>query len=143
MKSETKAHAELKGLAFAWARANGFPLAAFEVRVPASDYRSDVAAASRHPAGPSGAIALFECKQSRADFLRDQADEPAIRVEAAKVAKRLAELRSMIAVHRPDLRRGESLFPEYDCYIWRDCSMKPFIASKPSWKCCSGRPPRR
>ena len=116
MKSETKAHAELKGLAFAWARANGFPLAAFEVRVPASGYRADVAAASRHPTAPTGAIALFECKQSRADFLRDQADEPAIRAEAAKVAKRLAELRSMIAVHRPDLRRGESLFPEYDCY---------------------------
>ena len=116
MRGETKAHAELKALAFTWARANGFPIAAFEVRVPASGYRADVAAASRHPGAPAGAIALFECKQSRADFLRDEADEPKIRVRGSEIAQRLAALRALIAVHRPDLRRGESLFAEYDCY---------------------------
>jgi hypothetical protein len=116
MKGETKAHAALKRLAFTWARTNGFPIAAFEVRVPASGYRADVAAASRHPSAATGAIALFECKQCRSDFLRDQADEPKIRVEGARIAQRVAALRSLIAVHRPDLRRGESLFAEYDCY---------------------------
>jgi len=116
MSGETKAHAELKALAFAWARANGFPIAACEVRIPGSGYRADVAAGSRHPMAAAGAIALFECKQSRADFLRDEADEPRIRARGAEIAQRLAALRDLIAVHRPDLRRGESLFAEYDCY---------------------------
>ena len=120
MKGETKAHAELKALAFAWARTNGFPLAALEVHVPASGYRADVAAASRHPSAAIGAIALFECKQSRTDFRRDQADEPRIQAEGAALARRIAALRSLIAVHRPDLRRGESLFAEYDCYDFGD-----------------------
>jgi len=71
------------------------------VRVPACAYR---------------AVALFECKQSRADFLRDEADEPRVRARGAEIARRLAALRALIAVHRPDLRRGESLFAEYDCY---------------------------
>ncbi|HUL55201.1 MAG TPA: hypothetical protein VLT83_17490, partial [Opitutaceae bacterium] len=99
-RGETKAHAELKALAFAWARANGFPLAAFEVHVPASGYRADVAAASRHPLAADGAVALFECKQSRADFLRDEADEPRVRARGAEIARRLAALRALIAVHR-------------------------------------------
>ena len=113
---ETQAHRTLKRLALTWARAAGLVIAGVEVRIPHSGYRADVAAASRHPMGPEGRVALFECKQGRADFLRDQADETATRTQAAALALRVQSLRAAVASHRPDLRRGESLFPEFDCY---------------------------
>lgn len=117
MKSgETQAHRELKRLAFEWARAHGLPIAACEVRVPKSGYRADVAAMSRQPLSEAGLVALFECKQCRSDLIRDQADEPAVRIRSVELAARVGELRALIAVHRPDLRRGESLFAEFDEY---------------------------
>lgn len=116
---ETQAHRTLKRLALEWARAARLVIAGVEVRIPHSGYRADVAAASRHPAGPEGRVALFECKQSRADFLRDQADEAATRTQAAALAARVQALRAAVASHRPDLRRGESLFAEFDSYDLR------------------------
>lgn len=113
---ETQAHRTLKRLALTWARGAGLVIAGLEVRIPHSGYRADVAAASRHPVGAEGRVALFECKQGRADFLRDQADEPATRTKAIALAARVEALRTAIASHRPDLRRGESLFPEFDSY---------------------------
>lgn len=118
-RSETAAHLELKKLAFAWAQENGFPIAACEVRIPASGYRADVAACSLVRKNAERAVALFECKQSRADLLRDRTDEPAARERNAKLGERLARLRALIAEHRPDLRRGDSLFPEFDDYDLR------------------------
>lgn len=115
-RGETEGHKNLKRLAFEWARAAGLPLAACEVRVPQSGYRADVAGLSRNPAAPDARVALFECKQCRADFLRDQVDEPQARAEALALAERVAALRALLAVHRPDLRRGESLFAEFDSY---------------------------
>jgi len=116
---ETQAHLGLKRLAFDWARANGLPVAGFEVRVPKSGFRADVAAVSRHPAGEHGLVALFECKQARADFLRDEADEPLARIRCLELTQRLFHVRSLVAEHRPDLRRGETLFPEFDDYDFR------------------------
>ena len=118
-RGETAAHQALKQLAFAWARENGFPIAACEVRIPASGYRADVAACSPTRKGAERVVALFECKQCRADFLRDQANEPAVRLQNAELAKRMNALRALVAEHRPDLRRGEALFPEYDDYDFR------------------------
>jgi hypothetical protein len=115
-RGETQAHRELKRLAFEWARENGLPIAGCEVRVPKSGYRADVGAMSRAPLGEAGVVALFECKQCRADLIRDHADEPVVRGRSAEIAQRLGELRAMIAVHRPDLRRGVSLFAEFDDY---------------------------
>jgi hypothetical protein len=113
---ETQAHRTLKRLALTWARAAGLVIAGVEVRIPHSSYRADVAAASRHPVGAEGRVALFECKQGRADFLRDQADETTTRTQATALAARVQALRAAVASHRPDLRRGESLFPEFDSY---------------------------
>jgi hypothetical protein len=113
---ETEEHKNLKRLAFEWALSSGLSLAGCEVRVPRSPYRADVAAMSRRPTAPNSSVALFECKQCRSDFLKDCADEPATRAEAAGLAARLRSLTELIAVHRPDLRRGESLFAEYDSY---------------------------
>ncbi len=111
---ESRGHRELKRRALAWARDRGLHLAACEVRVPRSPYRADVVAATRRVATGEGTVALFECKQSRADFLRDESDEPSVLQAARMAAERLRALRSAIAVHRPDLRRGADLFPEWD-----------------------------
>ncbi|MDB6094095.1 MAG: hypothetical protein JWM32_1657 [Verrucomicrobia bacterium] len=119
-RGETEAHRTLKRLAMAWARAHSLPLAAQEVRIPRSAYRADVAGASRHPARAEGVVAVFECKQCRADFLHDEADETTVKAAAASHHARLLHLRQLVALHRPDLRRGESLFAEYDSYDLRD-----------------------
>jgi hypothetical protein len=113
---ESEAHKNLKRLAFEWAISSGLRFAGCEVRIPRSPYRADVAAMSRKPASRDPSVALFECKQCRADFLRDCANEVEMRTEAESLARRLDALRESIAVHRPDLRRGESLFAEYDSY---------------------------
>lgn len=111
---ESRGHRELKRRALTWAREQGLVLAACEVRVPRSPYRADVVAATRGLATGGGTVAIFECKQSRADFLRDEADEPAVRAAARAASDRLRLLRESIGAHRPDLRRGAGLFPEWD-----------------------------
>lgn len=106
---ETAAHRELKRLAQAWARGQGFVEVAPEVRVPRSGFRADVAAVR-----PDGATAVFECKQSRADLRKDAHDEAAVRAKLAAAGARRRSLEEMLAVHRPELRRGEALWPEFD-----------------------------
>jgi hypothetical protein len=112
---ESAAHRELKQLALAWARAHRLSLAGTEVRLPRSAYRADVAAATPRQLGEQAVTAIFECKASRADFLRDAALEQATREKVAALAERLDALNRLIGAHRPDLRRGEELFPEFDC----------------------------
>ena len=112
--SETAAHRRLKELARRWAGDTGFGIAALEVRVPRSGYRVDVAAYARGTKQQPGRTALFECKQARADLLKDSRAEIATRERLAGLLARRAKLEKLIAEHRPDLRRGESLFPEFD-----------------------------
>ena len=111
--SETENHRQLKRLALAWAQANGFDIAATEVHVPKSGYRADVVACAR---GTAGRTAIFECKQARADLLKDARGEAEARRRVAELAERRAKLEALIGGHRPDLRRGESLFPEFDAW---------------------------
>jgi hypothetical protein len=112
-RGETENHRQLKTLALAWARANGFAIAAAEVRVPKSGCRADVAACSP---GPGRRTAVFECKQARADLLKDARREDEARRRVAELADRLRTLEALIGAHRPDLRRGESLFAEFDAW---------------------------
>lgn len=112
---ESRSHRELKQLAVAWARANRLSLAGTEVRLPRSSYRADVAAATPRQLGSQAVTAVFECKASRADFLRDAAPESATRENILALSARLDALNQLIGVHRPDLRRGEELFPEFEC----------------------------
>jgi hypothetical protein len=112
-RSETDTHLQLKALALTWARANGFAIAACEVRVPKSGYRADVVAASR---GTARRTAVFECKQARADLLKDAHAEAETRRRLAELIARRAKLEELLAMHRPDLRRGDALFPEFDSW---------------------------
>ena len=116
---ESAAHRNLKRLAFAWACARRLKLAACEVRLPRSGYRADVAAATPRALSDGAFTAVFECKATLADFLRDSAVEAGATERIATLAARLRELRALIAGHRPDLRRGEELFAEFDAYDLR------------------------
>jgi hypothetical protein len=123
MPGETSTHRRLKVLALKWAQEHGLPLAAMEVRVPRSGYRADVAARAR---GVDGVTALFECKQSRADFLKDAHDLALTRVRLEELSERRLQLESLLAMHRPDLRRGETLFVEYDAWDFSGLEHLPY-----------------
>jgi len=114
--AETQNHLRLKALALTWAQTHGFPIAGTEVRVPKSGYRADVAACGRGGGDGAGRTAVFECKQARADLLKDAHAEEATRARLAELAARRRGLEEMLAVHRPDLRRGEALWAEYDAW---------------------------
>jgi len=94
-------------------------LGATEVRLPRSGYRADVVAATPRTLASNAFTAVFECKVSRADFLRDSAPEAGAAETIQKLSERLTTLRALIASHRPDLRRGEELFPEFDAFDLR------------------------
>lgn len=111
--AETENHCRLKTLALAWAQTNGFAICGVEVRVPRSGYRADVAAAGR---GATARTAVFECKQSRADLLKDAHGEVVTLARLNELTERRRTLEELLAVHRPDLRRGEALWPEYDAW---------------------------
>lgn len=110
---ESEAHATLKRLALLWAQTNGFAIAAPEVRLPRSGYRVDVAACSR---GAHGRTAVFECKQARADLLKDAHAEEATWRRLEELMARRAALEEMFTTHCPELRRGEALWPEFDTW---------------------------
>jgi len=112
---ESRSHVALKCLSVEWARAHGLTLVGTEVPLPRSSYRADVAAASPGQLGDGAVTAVFECKVSRSDFLRDSAPEETTRRRIRDLADRLGKLNALIGAHRPDLRRGETLFPEFDC----------------------------
>jgi hypothetical protein len=133
--AETDRHLQLKALAIAWLRAHGCRVMATEVRCPLSKFRVDVAAyldplpakprptshitplppePLRRQPGEPRTIAI-ECKQSRADFLRDRRDHDellALRESLLRQRDHLALTR--VKPNEPHLRReGSSLF-EHD-----------------------------
>lgn len=113
--SESTAHFNLKRAALLWAQQNRFSVAAWEVRVPLSPYRADVAA-YRPEAGPEqiGVSAIFECKQARSDFLKDHHELTGNLARLRDLQQRRAVLERLLAVHHPTLRCGDSLFPEFE-----------------------------
>jgi hypothetical protein len=112
-------HRELKRFALNWAAAHRLVLAATEVRLPRANYRADVAAATPRALSTNAFTAVFECKASRADFLRDSAPETGAAETIVRLNERLTALRTLIGGHQPDLRRGEALFPEFDAFDLR------------------------
>src|SRR4051812_17717191 len=114
--NETESHQALKRLALEWAHANGFTIAACEVRVPKSGYRADVSAYAPLRRDQTARTAIFECKQARADLLKDAHAEAETRHRLAELIERRKKLEELLAVHRPDLRRGEALWPQFDTW---------------------------
>jgi len=123
-----EAHQELQRLSITWAREQGFLAVANEVRVPRSNYRADVAGymdrrrAARYGfvAGDDalGVTAIWECKASRADFLKDARAAEPTRERLRELEQRRATLERLLKVHYPSLRRGETLFAEFDAWDW-------------------------
>lgn len=112
---ESTAHFNLKRAALLWAQKNGFTAVAWEIRVPQSPYRADVAA-YRAASSPNdvGITAVFECKQARSDFLKDHHDLAGSLARLAELHQRRSVLERLLGVHHPSLRRGDSLFPEFE-----------------------------
>ena len=112
-KSETEAHARLKRLAFVWAQAQGFSACAMEVCLPKCRYRVDLAAC-RSQRKQIESTAVFECKQALCDLRRDNCQSEAARRRLDAICKRRHILETRLREHYPNLRNGDSLFPEFD-----------------------------
>jgi len=123
---ETEAHRRLKVLAVAWAVEAGYTAIADEARLPRTPYRADVVAARFD--GAAVEIAVFECKQARSDLLKDSAAEKRTRAKLEELHERRVALEAQLAIHRPDLRAGETLFPEFDRYDFSDLRHEGFKA---------------
>jgi hypothetical protein len=84
-----------------------------EVRAPRSPYRVDVAGIriDRKPA--ISTVAVFECKQSRSDLLRDNRRRDQLRDSLVQLQERREKLESLLAIHFPSLRTSDCLFPEW------------------------------
>jgi hypothetical protein len=110
---ESDKHRRLKELTLLWAFRRGYRCCALEVRAPRSFYRVDVAAIriDRKPA--ISTVAVFECKQSRNDLLRDNRRRDQLRDSLMQLQKRREKLESLLAVHYPSLRTSECLFSEW------------------------------
>jgi hypothetical protein len=137
--SETPRHLELKRLSLGWAQRQGFRIAGAEVSLPHLRVRLDAAACkapkrAERAAAPSGcegavgATAIFECKQHRSDFLRDSrcTEKLGQRLRALHERRKLYE--AALPFHLPSLRKGESLFPEFDGYRFEEAGYEPYDA---------------
>jgi hypothetical protein len=110
---ETERHARLKRLAFLWAQAQGYSACAMEVSLPKCRYRADVAAYRLAPK-KIGTTAIFECKQALSDLRRDNCQSDAARARLETISGRRQLLEARLHEHYPNLRNGDSLFPEFD-----------------------------
>src|ERR1700761_633913 len=109
-RGETENHLRLKRLALLWAQAHGYSACAFEVSLPRSRYRADLAA---YRPRPNTATAIFECKQARADLHRDNCCTEAVRGRLDSLDRRRQILEATLRVHYPQLRIADSLFAEF------------------------------
>jgi hypothetical protein len=135
-RHESDRHLALKKLSLAWAQEHGYTIAAAEVSAPhLGRARLDVAAYRPPPRcslarkkGPPviGATAIFECKQSRADFLHDTRRESEITDRLKKLQERRVMYEESMQLRFPSLRRGEALFPEFDGYDFASLGHPPY-----------------
>lgn len=131
-RGETERHKGLKDLAVRWARQNGLKLVAKEVSFPHNRFRVDVAAFRPHHKVPSkiqltgdlGVTAVFECKQSRSDLIKDSQNQEKALARLKTLVQRKTKLESLLKIHCPHLARGEFLFPEFDNYDFESLEHK-------------------
>lgn len=84
-----------------------------EVSLPKCRYRADVAA-HRRQRKQIGSTAIFECKQALCDLRRDNCHSEAAFQRLELICKRRQILEARLRAHYPNLRNGDSLFPEFD-----------------------------
>lgn len=132
---ESPAHLELKRLALIWAQANGYPIAACEVSLPNLRFRLDAGAyrpASRRDARAARAVAavgvtaVFECKASRTDLVRDCRRTDRLLARMKVLLERRLTLERLLGLHFPSLRHGDGLWPEYDSYAFDQSEHAPY-----------------
>jgi hypothetical protein len=126
--AETPEHRELKRLALAWAQRHGYRVAAAEVSVPALGARLDVAACRPAPKarGGVGTTIIFECKQSRGDFLKDSRSTALLSARLERLLERRALYEESMRLHFPSLRNGDTLFAEFDSYRFEAAGFEPY-----------------
>lgn len=141
--SESSAHRELKRLALIWAQANGYPVAACEVSLPNLRFRLDVGAyrpgsirALRHhprlnatravTIAALGVTAVFECKASRVDLIRDCRSAARLLQRMKVLTERRSTLERLLKIHCPSLRNGDSLWPEYETFAFDQADHRPY-----------------
>src|SRR5213083_266633 len=110
---ERTQHARLKQLALIWAQTHGFSACAMEVTLPRCRYRADVAGYRSVPK-QVGSTAVFECKQALCDLRRDNCHSEAARRRLEAICERRQLLETQLHAHYPNLRNGDSLFPDFD-----------------------------
>jgi hypothetical protein len=142
-RSESPEHFQLKRLALIWVRENGYAAAAAEVTLPQFRFRLDVAAyrpattrTTRHDAKTGkerrisvaaiGTTAIFECKASRPDYLRDSRSMAATVERLKTLAARKARHEETLQIHCPSIRNGDSLFPEYETLNFERPGWEPY-----------------
>jgi hypothetical protein len=106
-------HLRLKELTLVWAYHRGYRCCAMEVRAPRSSYRVDVAGIRIDRKSAPSTVVVFECKQSRNDFLRDNRRRDELRDRLVLLQERRKTLESLLATHHPSLRTSDCLFPEW------------------------------
>ncbi|MEM7387533.1 MAG: hypothetical protein AAF514_21560, partial [Verrucomicrobiota bacterium] len=117
----------MKRASLHWAQAHGYPICGLEISLPNSAFRAD--AAAFRPARSESErdlTVVFECKQSRPDFLKDSKDTETLKARLRDLHRRRRRLSRLLAVHHPSLRRGDSLFPEYESYNFESLPHRGF-----------------
>lgn len=125
MAGETSTHRALKDATALWALERGFQAVAHEIRIPRSGYRADAAACrtSKIRRADGRAIpfpsltAIFECKQSRADFFKDSHQVSASLARLKQLQERKVKLDRLLGTHYPTLSQGGELFAEFPAAI--------------------------
>jgi len=110
-------HLALKEAAFLWAQRDGMRACGMEIGLPNCPYRADVAACEIGRGDQAGQVirsAVFECKQSRADLTNDNRDLDGILLRLELLRARRSKLEHLLGGHYPHLRKGDSLFAEYE-----------------------------
>lgn len=140
---ESPAHLELKRLALIWAQANGYPIAACEVSLPNLRFRLDAGAYRpgtrlearrdlRLNANRSvrlaaiGVTAIFECKASRPDLVRDGRNAARLIERMKALTERRLTLERLLKLHYPSLRHGDGLWPEFETASYEEAEHAPY-----------------
>jgi hypothetical protein len=130
-QGESQAHRDLKRLALLWAQRNGFRIAAAEVSLPNHRVRMDVAAYKPQRVRETrrdtrtgkerrgwktavGVTAIFECKASATDFIRDARSMQATAARLQALHEKKSRAEQELCLYYPSIRNGDSLFQEYE-----------------------------